>query len=699
MKLLFRFRCDSARFRAITAILVCLLAAGIAHAQGVLMQLPPITNSQGQPLAGVTVSVFTASGTLPNLVCGSPAGVFKDQGLTTPFNVSNTNQVVTDGFGNFPFWIAASATPYGFTVGGANTNSSVCYGFTAALPAGTTPAFNQLTVTANSNGIDIISATRATDSGPTGNFVNFKSLAGVTVFKIDISGNITAVGGAFSGPVSTGALISTSVTAPNLNGDLWVGPGTNCPVNASFYSSLQACYTASIAGQFCHVCGNWTDPTWTSNLTMSKSHTGFIFHGNATIPMSTFSLIMPDLDGNSTKLIGVHVEGVFNPPGDPNVPGVVFNYTGNGKAFEIGDGSAQSGSGNHVVSNLDINLTNAGSSAKGLYIQDAVDNWFINLFVHTSANSGTSQIGVVCDGSTGSSGCSANNFYNYLASVPTGIQFLNSGASGNFVYGGRLCCQSSGTAIDMRGGGNIVEMNVNGYGTAVSMANSASVNGNRITVTPNPGGGNTTDYSEVSGASNASHDNYVNFLYNSSAVSTNGKNCVTMTGRVTCGAKVLNQQGASGALTGNSSDQSLFTQYTIPANTVVPGACLQIEVSTRHSTGTASVTYKLNLGGTLSGGNVSGGTIVESNGFANNNTSGFDTITYTLCNDSGSQASQANTSKVALFNLTGFSTIVPTSGVLSNPNVNFTNAQNVFFTFNVANTDQVTPEKLIVAMR
>lgn len=127
---------------AIVAVLAIALPACAQN--GVLINLPPITNSQGQPLAGVTISVFAASGTFPNFTCNTPATVYKDQALTVPFS-----PLVTDGFGNFPFYIATSGSPYGYTVSGVNTNSTICYGFMAQLAAGSSPNFASLAVTGN----------------------------------------------------------------------------------------------------------------------------------------------------------------------------------------------------------------------------------------------------------------------------------------------------------------------------------------------------------------------------------------------------------------------------------------------------------------------------------------------------------------------------------------------------------------------
>lgn len=185
----------------IPAILVVLAIALPACGQGVLMQLPPIVNSQGQPLAGVTVSVFQASGTLPNLVCGTPVKVTEDQALNIPFNATNTNQVTTDGFGNFPFWIAPATNPYGYTVSGTNINSSVCYGFTAMGGSGTFTA-----ITGNS-----LSLVGSALVG--GNL----TVTGATA----LNGGMSSTTGSFTGSVGIGGG-TTGAPTGNLN----IGGGT-----------------------------------------------------------------------------------------------------------------------------------------------------------------------------------------------------------------------------------------------------------------------------------------------------------------------------------------------------------------------------------------------------------------------------------------------------------------------------------------
>lgn len=77
-----------------------------------------------------------------------------------------------------------------------------------------------------SNGVDVISATRATDIAPAGSFLNFKSLAGVSLFKVDINGNVTA-----PNIPGTGSCTNQVVTALN------AGAAPTCTTVTSSFTS------------------------------------------------------------------------------------------------------------------------------------------------------------------------------------------------------------------------------------------------------------------------------------------------------------------------------------------------------------------------------------------------------------------------------------------------------------------------------
>lgn len=126
---------------------------------------------------------------------------------------------------------------------------------------------------------------------------------------------------------------------------------------------------------------------------------------------------------------------------------------------------------------------------------------------------------------------------------------------------------------------------------------------------------------------------------------------------------LVNQQGAISALTGNATDQTVFT-YTLSANVMGAGKGLRILFGYNHSTGSASVSYKIWLG------------------------------TSTIASWSSSSAG-ANYSEVMVFNNAGLTNAQNafSKGAGVGPStsaIDMTLNQTIKATFNVAATDQVT---------
>src|SRR5215472_16154755 len=183
-------------------------------------------------------------------------------------------------------------------------------------------------------------------------------------------------GEAIAGSLAAGAeTFSNAVTTQQLNSDLWVGSGTGQ------YSSIADCYAALPAGQACHIPANWTDPTWTQNLVWNKDGTCLIFHGSATIPMSTFSI---------TKASNVQAGCIMGYYG--NI--ALFIYTGAGKAFQIGDTSANSEFYIHFIR---VDISRAGPSAVGMYFT-RLGSYSLYRDQVNCAGGATSQVGFVYDG-------------------------------------------------------------------------------------------------------------------------------------------------------------------------------------------------------------------------------------------------------------------------------------------------------------
>ncbi len=77
------------------------------------------------------------------------------------------------------------------------------------LGIGTTSPDALLSLFQNVNGLPIISAYRNTDTAPSGDFINYKTNSGTTLFRVDNSGNILA-----GGIINTGSQTITSTSTP-----------------------------------------------------------------------------------------------------------------------------------------------------------------------------------------------------------------------------------------------------------------------------------------------------------------------------------------------------------------------------------------------------------------------------------------------------------------------------------------------------
>lgn len=162
-------------------------------------------------------------------------------------------------------------------------------------------------------------------------------------------------------------------------------------------------------------------------------------------------------------------------------------------------------------------------------------------------------------------------------------------------------------------------------------------------------------------------------MKNTSLVGSSNGNNVTL----------LNQQASGTHLTGNSSDQAIFT-YTLPANTLGPGKCLNVKAVWFHDTGTATATYKIIIGSTSFGANTSSGV---------DNTQNEEYV-LELCNNPGVQNAQNGvlSRKFRSANVTSVLVNEIIEIHLPASSIDFTSAQTISVTFNVASTDKVTPQ-------
>lgn len=329
-----------------------LVLSGVCFGQGVLMQLPPVTNSVGVPIAGATISVFTASGSASSLSCNTPVTIYSDVGLTTPITT-----LQTDGFGNFPFYIAATSNPYGYKVSGAGTNTTQCYGFSSMVAPGSSPTFTNITVTAVATIASLSVSGTATLSGTN-----------------TLSGNTTISGG------------TNTATFQSINSILFVGTGG--------YASMSACLTAlPSTGGTCIVQPNYSE-TLTATLTL-KAYSTIWFMGPCTITMGANPVVLA-AGVNGASIIGPSGGGVHgsNP--------CKWNYTGTGGAFQMGASTGDTTGMN--LSNIVVDLSGANSAADGFVFKRIIYSEGHNLEALGIAGAGSTQISFLFDGTNNYTG-------------------------------------------------------------------------------------------------------------------------------------------------------------------------------------------------------------------------------------------------------------------------------------------------------
>ena len=140
---------------------------------------------------------------------------------------------------------------------------------------------------------------------------------------------------------------------------------------------------------------------------------------------------------------------------------------------------------------------------------------------------------------------------------------------------------------------------------------------------------------------------------------------------------LLNFQGGASAIVGNGAAQNIFT-YTLPANTMAAGKGIRVKCWSQHATGSASVAYTVTFGGTIiqSWSSTSTASMYVEEMIFNN-------AGVTNAQTTGGYETDGNIQSQTVANTAAINT---TAGVVIN------------FTFNVANTDQVTPKLFVVEL-
>src|SRR6202022_4093677 len=116
----------------------------------------------------------------------------------------------------------------------------------SAVVLATSPTITNETVNQASNGTTALTGKRATDSSPTGNFINFTNFAGGTnLFTVDAAGNVT--GTKFTGDGSGLTNVTSTNFSGNLAGDVTGPQGTTVVANVGGVTAANVASGANAA--------------------------------------------------------------------------------------------------------------------------------------------------------------------------------------------------------------------------------------------------------------------------------------------------------------------------------------------------------------------------------------------------------------------------------------------------------------------
>lgn len=446
------------------------------------------------------------------------------------------------------------------------------------------------------------------------------------------------------------------------------------------YTTLAGCYAdLPSTGGTCRVPPNYTE-TMSASLTMSKNNAGFIFEGPATINMGSNQIVV------ATNTMGAFITGQSVVGGSSfgaggTTAGLKFVYTGNATSIPVG------GSANPVgalkLENFYVDLTGAGNSAAGIDLINVHGGFTVKNVFFNGKGGASTQVGLSLNDAGGCAGAcgtwdgiiEGNWFSNLFTGIACNGNIQELAFINNIMFAGAT--SSTGFSINCAGGGNgsyIWGSTVSAYTTGYSFTANATggweVHAN--------GNSNTVDIFLTSGSSNNNvyWDNSQTGPIISDGSGATSNNHVYVAGY----NGLLNEQPAASAIVGTGADATYYT-YTLPARALPPGKCLDIETWANHSTGTASTVYKVFFGSTA---------------FINNTSTGSGQVYFRLhvCNNNGSITAQHGGQFVVVPNST-IATLTFAGGTSAE---NTANAVVIKATFNVAATDQLTPEDFVVRM-
>lgn len=252
-----------------------------------------------------------------------------------------------------------------------NTNGSV--GFNLATTTNGNFDFRQI-----ANGDQIINLRRATDTSPTGNFINFENAAGTDLFTVDITGSLSA------GTVPTARLSGTlaATNFPALTGDVTTSAGsvaTTIAANAVTNAKLAQVATATFKGRTTSGTGNVEDLTATQATALLDTFT------------SSAKGLVPASGGGTTNFL--RADGTWAAPGGGGSGNVTTAGGTSGRFTKFTSGTnienaLLTESGNDLSATATLTLTNAATSTAlivGKSITSQTAN-MLSLFSTTDAN-------------------------------------------------------------------------------------------------------------------------------------------------------------------------------------------------------------------------------------------------------------------------------------------------------------------------
>lgn len=593
-----------------------------------------------------------ASGTLV-LQLSQAAEITSGGGQVAPMEV----RITLDATGKIPantsIWANDQLTPSGTTYNAYLKDSSNAQvaSFGAWSIAGASP-------------IDL-SAMVSTTSGasyPSAVLLNPSSAQTVATQPFTVTGNVTETAG------------QNIYKAYSFNTVLWVD-GIKYTTIAGAYADLPS------TGGCVMVPPNYSE-TVSADLSLSKAYSAIIFTGPANVNFGSHVISVP---------VGTHnvcIRSWLPMGSSTNTGGVYFTYTGSSTFLTVGASSADTLA--FECSNISFQLTSAGSAAIGMKLVRTQD--FVLDRLHFNGTGGAvTQQAIILDGTGNFTG--GNIYYPKITGFLKGIQGTGSGAAAanaNTILGGSISSPATGSSlgIDLQAGsaGNsIVGIDVEAHSVGYNIAGTSAGNFLAVRSETNTSGctlGASTLENEVhliDSSDPVTDSGTHNLIYTAGSTIKNAILKSATLNEASSGNAVtlLNLQDVSGPLTGNSSDQTIWT-YILPANTLAAGKGVRVTFAVAHGTGTASVSYKIFFGAT----SVASGASTASTVYGKSETFNRPGIT--------------NGQRGIGYVLGGTAVAGITTG--NSPAEDTTAAVTIKVTFNVANTDAVTGGEFIVEL-